>query len=76
MTLGKSAGIASPQKERKNLFGANKRDDVSNGASSKRKRSRIVDKSATRDIIAPVKTEIINQDDKKEIALVLEEFDK
>tara|TARA_B110000285_G_scaffold234365_1_gene311059 strand:- start:542 stop:646 length:105 start_codon:yes stop_codon:yes gene_type:complete len=34
MTLGKSAGIASPQKERKNLFGGNKRDDVSNGVSS------------------------------------------
>jgi hypothetical protein len=57
LTLGKNAKVASPSRvERKNLFGGNKGDSVSNGASSMKKRSRIVDKSGERNNIVPVKS--------------------
>jgi hypothetical protein len=63
LTLGNeskstSPKVTSPTKlERKNLFGGNnKSDDISGTASSKRKRSRIVDKSESRNNIELIKS--------------------
>jgi len=75
-----SPKVTSPSKnERKNLFGGSKQDDVSGGASSKKKRSRIVDKSEESRNIVLIQTktqELDKDDDNRDIELVLEEFDK